>query len=96
MHPSGWRYSHAAKVENESRYRSITGYKILELAGIGPGLMAGMVLGDMGALETLEVVHYDLPGHEAPLPRQFPLPPRRPGCYRWFVAHTRQHFPYAQ
>jgi alpha-methylacyl-CoA racemase len=36
----------------------LTGYRVIELAGIGPGPFAAMVLADMGA----EVVRVDRPG----------------------------------
>ena len=36
----------------------LTGYKIIELAGIGPGPFCGMMLADMGA----EVIRVDRPG----------------------------------
>ena len=37
---------------------ALTGYKVIELAGIGPGPMGGMMLADMGA----EVIRIERPG----------------------------------
>jgi alpha-methylacyl-CoA racemase len=45
----------------------LAGYKIIELAGIGPGPFAGMMLSDMGA-EVLRVDRADAAGDDAPPP----------------------------
>ena len=40
---------------------TLDGYRIIELAGIGPGPMAGMILADMGA----EVIRIERPGNQS-------------------------------
>ena len=41
---------------------ALTGYKVIELAGIGPAPMGGMILADMGA----EVIRIERPGAADP------------------------------
>jgi len=55
-----------AAVTDHSPARPLTGVRVIELAGIGPGPLAGMLLADLGA----EVVLIDRPGGPAtPLPQ---------------------------
>ena len=43
----------------------LAGVKVIELAGLGPGPLAGMLLGDMGA----DVLRIERPGQDAAVPR---------------------------
>ena len=46
------------KAVNRDRFGPLAGHRILELGGIGPGPLCGMILGDLGA----EVIRIDRPG----------------------------------
>jgi acetyl-CoA hydrolase len=51
-------------MQNENLSKGpLSGIRILEIAGIGPGPFAGMLLADMGA----EVILVERPGHDGPL-----------------------------
>jgi len=53
----------------------LTGTRVLELAGIGPGPMCGMLLADMGA-QVLMVERLEPAGVGLPRPRRYELPHR--------------------
>ena len=60
---------------------ALSGYKVIELAGIGPAPMGGMILADMGA----EVIRIERPGAADPKRSRAAYPLSRVGVGHFFT-----------
>ena len=67
---------------------ALTGYKVIELAGIGPAPMGGMILADMGA----EVIRIERPGAADPKVAE-PISGRNKNLLCWISSRIRAKQP---